>query len=84
MQTLKYAKKELHADEKEQLKIMDPPVSITCSQYHYFILHRESLTVLSTINEKVVAYYEGVRTSFNIHFENSYRRNYVIQEKQMA
>jgi len=60
MQTKKYAKKELHPDEREQLKILDPPIAITCSQYHYFILHKESLTVLSTINEKVVAYYEGV------------------------
>ncbi len=61
MQTLKYAKKELSADEKDHLTITDPPIAISCSQYHYFILHKDSLTILSTINESVVAYYEGVR-----------------------
>jgi len=60
MQTLKYAKKELVKNVKDQLKITDPPIAIAASQHHYFILHKECLTILSTINETVVGYYEGV------------------------
>jgi len=59
MQTLKYAKKELVKNVKDQLKITDPPIAIAASQHHYFILHKECLTILSTINETVVGYYEG-------------------------
>lgn len=59
MQTLKYAKKELSNDEREQMIISEAPIAMACSQYHYFILHKDSLTIMSTINESVVAYYEG-------------------------
>ena len=63
--TLKYAKKEF-SELGDQMLITDTPIAIACSQYHYFILHRESLTILSTINESVVAYYEGVNIFVNI------------------
>ena len=59
LQVLKYAKKE-NSEKKEAYKIQETPISIAASQHHYFILHKDCLTILSTIDEGVVAYYEGV------------------------
>jgi hypothetical protein len=34
------------------------PVAIGLSEFHYFILHQECLTILSRITEKIVYYNE--------------------------
>ena len=59
IRTLKFAKSE-NMELKDPFLMTDSPVAIACSQYHYFLLFKDCLTVLSTINESVVKYFPGV------------------------
>lgn len=54
---LKYAKKEDYNDKK-CYKIDEIPVGIAISEFYYYIVHKDCITILSKITEKVVKYYD--------------------------
>ena len=55
-QPLDYAKKNDTVDEKKRMIVNEAPVALACSKYHYYILHKDCLTILSRLNGKVVTY----------------------------
>lgn len=57
--TLAYAKRKDQEDTREMFIIAEQPVEVCLTEFHYFILHRDALTIISTITEKVV-------NSFNV------------------
>ncbi|EGR34772.1 vacuolar sorting protein, putative [Ichthyophthirius multifiliis] len=54
----RYAKQTDQTEQEKQLKVEQMPIDICLTLYHYFILHQDSLTILSRINEKVVQYFD--------------------------
>ena len=54
---LKYAKREDY-DDKKCYKIDEIPVGIAISEFHYYIVHKDCVTILSKISEKVVKFYD--------------------------
>jgi hypothetical protein len=54
---LRYAKK-TDADEKNAYEVREMPTAIGLSEFHYFLLHSDGLTIVSRITEKVVAFYD--------------------------
>ena len=55
---LKYAKRE-DLDEKKAYLVEEMPIAIGLSEFHYFLLHSDCLTIISRITEKVVKYYDS-------------------------
>ena len=56
---LKYAKINDKEEDDYQGKIIDEtPVALALSEFHYFLLHSDSLTIISRITEKVVMSYD--------------------------
>lgn len=53
--SLKYAKRQ--EDNKEEYTITEVPVDVCITEFHYYILHRDALTVISIITEKVVNFF---------------------------
>ena len=56
-QTLKYAKL-VDLEESKSCLIQEMLCGLALSEYHYFILHPNCLTVMSRITEKVVCSYD--------------------------
>lgn len=52
-QFLKYAKK-VDMEESAAYVVQEMPIGIALSEFHYFLLHEECLTIVSRITEKVV------------------------------
>ena len=56
-QMLKYAKKVDQEDNKSYV-VQEMPIAIALTEFHYFLLHPDMLTIVSRITEKVVTFYE--------------------------
>lgn len=56
-QFLKYGKK-IDIEESKSYVVQEMPIGIALSEFHYFLLHDECLTIISRITEKVVKYEE--------------------------
>lgn len=54
---LKYAKRE-NLEEKKSYEVQDMPIAVGLTEFHYFLLHSDCLTIISRITEKVVKYYD--------------------------
>lgn len=39
-------------------RVEEMPIDILLTEFHYFLLHEDSLTILSRINERVVEKYD--------------------------
>jgi len=50
---MKYAKRE-DSDEKRAYEVLEMPLAVGLSEFHYFLLHSDCLTIVSRITEKVV------------------------------
>lgn len=55
---LKYARRE-DLDEKKAYEVQEMPLAVGLSEFHYFLLHSDCLTVISRVTEKVVKYYDS-------------------------
>lgn len=52
-QFLKYGKK-VDIEESISYVVQEMPIGIALSEFHYFLLHEDCLTIISRITEKVV------------------------------
>ena len=57
MRTLKLSKK---VDSVNGYHGLDIPIAVACSEHHYYILHKECLTIISLITESVVSFFDDV------------------------
>ncbi|KAL4452788.1 hypothetical protein ABPG74_002353 [Tetrahymena malaccensis] len=87
LQETKYYKYAKNSDEpsNDEYKVKEMPIDIFLSEFHYFLLHSDQLTILSRINEKIVQKFDlkFMGIVYGMSFDYSSQSLWIYSSKQI-